>query len=169
MPCASLAYRTSFVLGSTFPLWRMPKMLLKLALLVAVAFATAPASAEDYPARNLTLVVPYPAVGSADSIGRMLAQSMSELLGHTVVVQNISGAGGMIGASRVAQAPPDGYQILLGSLGTQALNQTLYKAPLYDSIKEFEPVGLAVDVPLVLQVKNALPADQPLAVMEYLK
>jgi tripartite-type tricarboxylate transporter receptor subunit TctC len=144
-------------------------MLLKLALLVGAAVAATAASAQDYPARNMTLVVPYPAGGSADVIGRLLAYSMSELLGRTVVLQNVAGAGGMTGASRVAQAPPDGYQILLGSLGTQALNQTLYKAPLYDSMKDFEPVGLAVDVPIILQVKNSFPADNALAVIEYLK
>src|SRR5262245_463324 len=148
---------------------RMSKMLVRPALLVAVGLAAAAASAQDYPARNMTLVVPYPAGGSADSVGRLLAQSMYELLGHTVVVQNIAGAGGMTGASRVALASPDGYQILLGTLGTQALNQTLYKAPLYDSMRDFEPVGLAVDVPIILQVANGFPADEPLAVIEYLK
>jgi tripartite-type tricarboxylate transporter receptor subunit TctC len=147
----------------------MPKMLGKLALLVSVGFAAAAASAQDYPARNMTLVVPLVAGGSADVVGRLLAQSMSELLGRTIVVENVSGAGGMIGASRVAKAPPDGYQILLGTLGAQALSQTLYRAPLYDSIRDFEPVGLAVDVPMILQVKKGFPADKPLAVIEYLK
>jgi tripartite-type tricarboxylate transporter receptor subunit TctC len=148
----------------------MRKMMLgKLALLVAVGFAAAAASTRDYPARNMTLVVPLVAGGSADVVGRLLAQSMSELLGRTIVVENVSGAGGMIGAARVAKAPPDGYQILLGTLGAQALSQTLYRAPLYDSIKDFEPVGLAVDVPIILQVKNGFPADKPLAVIEYLK
>ena len=69
------------------------------------------------------------------------------------------GAGGMLGAARVAKATPDGYQILLGTVGTQAQNQTLYKTPLYDSTRDFEPVGLAVDVPIILQVKNDFPAD----------
>ena len=144
-------------------------MLVRLALLVAVGFAAAAASAQDYPARNMTLVVPFAAGGSADIVGRLLAQSMSELLGRTIVVENVSGAGGMIGAARVAKAPPDGYQILLGTVATQALSQTLYRAPLYDSIRDFEPVGLAVDVPIILQVKNGFPADKPLAVIEYLK
>ena len=144
-------------------------MLVRLALLVAVGFAAAAASAQDYPARNMTLVVPFAAGGSADIVGRLLAQSMSELLGRTIVVENVSGAGGMIGASRVAKAPPDGYQILLGTVATQALSQTLYRAPLYNSIRDFEPVGLAVDVPIILQVKNGFPADKPSAVIEYLK
>jgi tripartite-type tricarboxylate transporter receptor subunit TctC len=145
------------------------RMLVTPALLVAVGFAAAAASAQDYPARNMTLVVPLAAGGSADIVARLLAQSMSELLGRTIVVENVSGAGGMIGASRVAKAPPDGYQILLGTVGSQALSQTLYRAPLYDSRKDFEPVGLAVDVPIILQVKNGFPADKPSAVIEYLK
>jgi tripartite-type tricarboxylate transporter receptor subunit TctC len=140
-----------------------------LALFVATGLATAAASAQDYPARNVTLVVPLAAGGSADVVGRLLAQSMSELLGRTVVVENVSGAGGMIGAARVAKAPPDGHQILLGTVGSQALSQTLYKAPLYDSSKDFEPVGLAVSVPIVLQVRNGFPADTPSAVIEYLR
>jgi tripartite-type tricarboxylate transporter receptor subunit TctC len=148
---------------------RISKMRVKLALLVAVGFATAAASAQHYPARTMTLVVPYAAGGSADIVGRLLAQSMSEQIGRTIVVENVSSAGGMIGASRVAKAPPDGHQILLGTVGTQALNQTLYRAPLYDSTKDFDSVGLAVDVPIVLQVKNGFPADKPSAVIEYLK
>jgi tripartite-type tricarboxylate transporter receptor subunit TctC len=144
-------------------------MLVKLALLLAVGFAPAAASAQDYPARKMTLVIPLAAGGSADVVGRLLAQSMSELLGRTIVVENVSGAGGMIGASRVAKAPPDGGQILLGTVGSQALSQTLYRAPLYDSLKDFEPVGLAVSLPLVLQVKKGFPADKPSAVIEYLK
>src|SRR5215467_14474523 len=111
---------------------RIPKMLGKLALLVAVGLAAATASAQDYRARNMTLVVPYAAGGSADVVGRLLAESMSELLGRTIVLQNVSGASGMIGAARVAKAAPDGRQILLGTVGTQALNQTLYRTPLYD-------------------------------------
>jgi tripartite-type tricarboxylate transporter receptor subunit TctC len=147
----------------------IPKMLVKPALLVAAGLAGAAASAQDYPARNMTLVVPLAAGGSADIVGRLLAQSMSELLGRTIVVENVSGAGGMIGALRVAKEAPDGYQILLGTVGSQALSQTLYRAPLYDSLKDFEPVGLAVSVPLVLQVRNGFPADKPSAVIEYLK
>jgi tripartite-type tricarboxylate transporter receptor subunit TctC len=147
----------------------MPEMLVKPALLVAVCFAAAAASARDYPARTMTLVVPLAAGGAADIVGRLLAHSMSELLGRTIVIENVSGAGGMIGAARVAKAPPDGYQILLGTVGSQAVSQTLYKAPLYDSLKDFDPVGLAVSVPIILQVKNGFPADKPPAVIEYLK
>ena len=104
-----------------------------LALAVISALAALPAGAQDYPERNMTLVVPLAAGGSADIVGRLLAQSMSEILGRAMIVENVAGAGGMLGAARVAKAIPDGYQILLGTVRTQAQNQTLYKAPLYDS------------------------------------
>lgn len=124
-----------------------------------LAFAAAAASAQNYPSRSITMVVPLAAGGSADFVGRLLAQHMTENLGRPVVVENVSGAGGMIGASRVAKAAPDGYQILLGTVGTQAQNQTLYKQPLYDSTKDFEAIGLAVDVPLIMQVSNNFPGS----------
>jgi tripartite-type tricarboxylate transporter receptor subunit TctC len=139
-----------------------------LAFAVIGALAS-PATAQDYPARNLTLVVPLAAGGSADIVGRLLAQSMSEILGRTIIVENVAGAGGMLGAARVAKANPDGSQILLGTVGTQAQNQTLYKAPLYDSTRDFEPVGLAVDVPIILQVKNDFPADNMPDVIAHIK
>jgi tripartite-type tricarboxylate transporter receptor subunit TctC len=132
---------------------------MRLALAIIAALAASPLSAQDFPARNMTLVVPLAAGGSADIVGRLLAYSMSEILGRTMIVENVAGAGGMIGAARVAKASPDGYQILLGTVGTQAQNQTLYKTPLYDSTRDFQPVGLAVDVPIILQVKNGFPAD----------
>jgi tripartite-type tricarboxylate transporter receptor subunit TctC len=135
----------------------------------ALLVLASPAVAQDYPSRTITMVVPLGAGGSADIVGRTLAQSMSEILGRTIVVENVLGAGGMLGASRVAKAPPDGYQILLGTVGTQAQNQTLYKAPLYDATRDFEPVGLAVDVPIILQVKKDFPADNLADVIAYLK
>ena len=126
-------------------------------------------SAQEYPTRNITLVVPLAAGGSADVVGRLLAQTMSEYLGRTVIVENVAGAGGMVGASKVAKAAPDGYQILLGTVGTQAQNQTLYKAPLYDSTKDFDAVGLAVDVPIILQTKKDFPGDRLPDVIRHIK
>lgn len=144
---------------------------MKLARLFCAALLVlaSPALAQEYPSRTITLVVPLGAGGSADIVGRILAQSMSETLGRTIVVENVLGAGGMLGASRVAKAQPDGYQVLLGTVGTQAQNQTLYKAPLYDATRDFEPVGLAVDVPIILQVRKDFPADDLAGVIAYLK
>jgi tripartite-type tricarboxylate transporter receptor subunit TctC len=141
----------------------------RLILAIAATIASTAAGAQDYPARNITMVVPLAAGGSADVVGRLLAQSMSEQLGRTIIVENVVGAGGMVGASKVAKAAPDGYQVLLGTVGTQAQNQTLYKTPLYDSTRDFEPVGLAVDVPIILQTKKDFPADQLPDVISHIK
>ncbi len=138
-------------------------------LAAAMTIATTAASAQDYPTRNISMVVPLSAGGSADVVGRLLAQAMSESLGRAIVVENVSGAGGMLGASKIARAAPDGYQILLGTVGTQAQNQTLYKAPLYDSTKDFDAVGLAVDVPIILQAKKDFPGDRLSDVIAHVK
>lgn len=98
---------------------------------IALLLMIAPAAAQDWPTRPVTMVVPTPG-GAPDLLGRVVASRLAELLGQPVVVENVAGAGGMIGAARVARAPADGYQFLIGTLGTQAQNQALYKSPLYD-------------------------------------
>src|ERR1700694_4164124 len=100
-----------------------------------------PAPAEEWPTRPLTMVAPFAAGGSTDAIARIVADGLSSQLQQTVVVENIGGAGGMTGANRVAKAAPDGYQFVLG--GTfMALNQSLYKNPLYNLATDFAPVAL---------------------------
>ncbi len=102
-------------------------------VLLAAAFAAlvsaGHATAQDFPTRPVTMVIPFAAGGPQDTIGRVIAQRMSELLGQQVVVENVGGAGGMTGSKRVADAKPDGYTMVLGSVGTHAQNQTLYKRP----------------------------------------
>ena len=93
------------------------------------------------------MVVPFAAGGGADVMGRILAQRLSELLGQQVIVENVGGAGGMTGTNRVARAAPDGYQLALGSVGTHAYNQTLYKKPLYNAATDFAPVALIAETP----------------------
>ena len=127
-------------------------------LLNGLLAATVPAAAQDWPARPLTMVVPFAAGGGADVMGRILAQRLSELLGQQVIVENITGAGGMTGTNRVARAAPDGYALALGSVGTHAYNQTLYKKPLYDAATDFAPVGLIAETPQVLVTRKDLPA-----------
>src|SRR6266542_4913470 len=100
------------------------------------------ARAQDWPNRPMTMVVAYAAGGPVDTIARLFGQRLSEVLGQQVVVENIGGAGGMVGASRVAKAAPDGYQFLLGTSGTQALNQSIYENPLYNAATDFAPVAL---------------------------
>ena len=119
------------------------------------------AGAQDWPARPVTLVVPYAAGGPVDTIGRILAARLSEVLGQQVVVENAGGAGGMTGASRVAKAAPDGYTVLLSGSAVLAINQTLYKKPLYNAVTDFEQVALFADSARVLISRKDLPANTP--------
>jgi tripartite-type tricarboxylate transporter receptor subunit TctC len=107
----------------------------------------------------MTMVVAYAAGGPVDTIARLFAQRLSEVLGQQVIVENIGGAGGMVGASRVAKAAPDGYTFLFGGLANLAQNQTLYKQPLYNAATDFTPVGLVTDSPRVLITRKDFPAS----------
>jgi tripartite-type tricarboxylate transporter receptor subunit TctC len=117
------------------------------------------AAAQDWPARPVTLVVPFAAGGPVDVGGRILAQRLSEILGRQIVVENVGGAGGSTGASRVAKAAPDGYQVLLGNIATQAFSQSWHKKPPYDAVSDFAPVGLTVEQPRLLVVRKDLPVS----------
>src|SRR5271157_4074980 len=136
----------------------MPKMRLVAALAILLPL-TALARAQEWPTRPITMVVPFAAGGPTDVVGRIVAQRLGEILEQQVIVENVGGAGGMTGAQRVAVAKPDGYQVLLGTLGTQAYNQTLYKHPLYDATRDFAPVALVAEQPLVLVTRKDFPAD----------
>lgn len=134
----------------------MPRMLIAFALALTL---TTPAPAQEWPTRPMTMVVAYAAGGPVDTIARIFAQRLSEVLGQQVVVENIGGAGGMVGASRVAKATPDGYTFLFGGLANLAQNQTLYKQPLYNAATDFTPVGLVADSPRVLITRKDLPVS----------
>ncbi|MFL6947344.1 MAG: Bug family tripartite tricarboxylate transporter substrate binding protein [Xanthobacteraceae bacterium] len=127
-----------------------------LAIVSVLLGGHAGAGAQDWPARPVTLVVPFAAGGPVDVGGRILAQRLSEILGRQIVVENVGGAGGSTGASRVAKAPPDGYQVLLGNIATQAFSQSLHKKPPYDAVADFAPVGLTVEQPRLLVVRKDL-------------
>jgi tripartite-type tricarboxylate transporter receptor subunit TctC len=128
-----------------------------------------PAIAQDYPTRPVTMVVPFAAGGPIDVLGRMLAPALGEALGQPVVIENMSGGGGMPGSYRVAQAPPDGYQFVLGSIGTHTLSPLLSKNPLYNPASDFTPVILVAEIPLVLLVRKDLPAKDLQEFVVYLK
>jgi len=136
-------------------------MRLPIALAVAAVFATQilkPASAETWPSRPLTMLYPFSAGSAGDGVGRILASTLSDLLGQPVIFENVGGAGGMTGANRVAKAAPDGYEFMLG--GTfMVLNETIYRHPLYDAVKDFTPVALLVEQPTVLIARKSLPAN----------
>jgi tripartite-type tricarboxylate transporter receptor subunit TctC len=130
------------------------------ALFVVAALALpGGANAEDWPARPLTMVNPFAAGGPNDVLARLFAQRMGEILGQSIIIENIGGAGGMNGADRVAKAAPDGYTFLLGTVGTQAQNQTLFKKPAYNSTTDFAAVALMIEAPLVLVARKDMPAN----------
>jgi tripartite-type tricarboxylate transporter receptor subunit TctC len=115
------------------------------------------------------MINPFAAGGPNDVPGRLFAQRMGEVLGQSVIVENVGGAGGMTGADRVAKAQPDGYTFLQGTVGTQAQNQTLYKKPAYDSTRDFASVGLFLEAPLVLVVRKDLPVNSMKEFVAYAK
>jgi tripartite-type tricarboxylate transporter receptor subunit TctC len=126
------------------------------AVLVAAA---APATAQSWPTRPMTMTVPFAAGGASDVIARILAQGLRMELGQSVVVENVGGAGGMVGSSRVAKAAPDGYQMVLGNVGTHAQNQSLYKKSLYNAATDFAPVALVTNQSLILVARKDFPAN----------
>jgi tripartite-type tricarboxylate transporter receptor subunit TctC len=132
---------------------------LLLVLVAAMAVWPHATTAQNYPTRPIVMVVPYAAGGTFDVMGRIIAGRMGELLGQQVVVENTTGAGGIIGVNRVVNATPDGYTILLGSTGTHAYNQSIYKKRRYDAINDFTPVTLFSEQPMVLEVRKDLPAN----------
>jgi tripartite-type tricarboxylate transporter receptor subunit TctC len=139
------------------------------ALLVGELVWAQVACAQDWPSRPITMVVPFAAGGTTDLLGRVMAQHIGELLGQPVVVENVGGAGGMTGSLRVAQAPPDGSQVLFSGLGPLILSQTLYKKPRYNTVNDFVPVALIAEVPLVLVVRKDLPANNLQEFVAYAK
>jgi len=133
-----------------------------------IALATS-ANAQNFPDRPMTMVIPFAAGGPTDVLGRVIAGRMSEILGQQVIVENIGGAGGMTGSEHVAKAAPDGYQFVLGTVGTHAQGQTLYKHPLYNAATDFTPVILVAEVPIVLITRKDLPVNNFQEFVSYAK
>jgi len=128
------------------------------ALMLATMLAAVSAAAADYPARSVTLVVPYPPGGGVDAMARVVAAKLSEAMHAQFVVDNRSGAGGTIGTRAVAQAAPDGYTLLLGHTGTISINPSLYAHAGYDPRKDFAPIGLVASMPVALLANPSFPA-----------
>jgi tripartite-type tricarboxylate transporter receptor subunit TctC len=127
--------------------------------LLMLAGAHTGAAAQNFPSHPMVMVIPFAAGGPQDVLGRIIAQGMSETLGQQVIIENVGGAGGMTGSVRVAKATPDGYTMVLGSVGTHAQNQSLYKQPLYDAATDFTPVGLIAETPIALITRKDLPPN----------
>jgi tripartite-type tricarboxylate transporter receptor subunit TctC len=144
--------------------WRQRMTLISTSVVVSV-FTSQYATAQNWPTRPVTMVVPFAAGSASDTVGRILGARLSEVLGQQVIIENVSGAGGMTGVARVAKAPPDGYQFVLGGLDTFAQSQSLYKKPLYNALADFAPVLLMVEQPLVLVTRKDLP---PVTLQEFI-
>jgi tripartite-type tricarboxylate transporter receptor subunit TctC len=115
--------------------------------------------AQDWPTRPVTLIVPFAAGGPVDTMARIVAARVSELIGQQMIVENIGGAGGMTGAARAAKAAPDGYTLLLSGSAVLAINQTIYKKPLYNAVTDFEHVAMFSDSARVLITRKDLPPN----------
>ena len=140
-----------------------------LACLVILAIGMASALADGWPTRVVTLVIPFGPGSGTDIVGRILANRVSQALGQQMIVEDLGGAGGTIAVSRVAKATPDGYQIVLGAVDTFAQSQYLFKEPPSNTVVDFVPVGLAVEQPLLLVVRNDLPVANLKEFATYLK
>jgi tripartite-type tricarboxylate transporter receptor subunit TctC len=131
--------------------------------------SAASAVAQDWPARNITLIVPFAAGGGIDTNARLQALALGEVLKQTVVVENIGAAGGTVGTARAAKAAPDGYTLLIGNSGTHAYAATLYKSLPYDPVGDFEPVGMTTDSPRILVVRKDLAVNNLKEFISYAK
>jgi tripartite-type tricarboxylate transporter receptor subunit TctC len=137
------------------------------AALAALALG-APALAENFPSRPITIVVPFSAGGPSDAMARILAERMKVTLGEAVLIENVTGAGGSIGVGRAVRSPPDGYTISFGHLGTHVANGAIYKLG-YDLVADLDPVALLPSNPMIIVSKNAVPAKTLKELMEWLK
>ena len=128
-----------------------------LAALTAMLAFSGTASAQNFPSRPITIVVPFSAGGPSDAMARILAERMKTTLGESVLVENVTGAGGSIGVGRAVRSPPDGYTVSFGHLGTHVANGAIYKLG-YDLVTDLEPVALLPSNPMIIVSKNAVPA-----------
>jgi tripartite-type tricarboxylate transporter receptor subunit TctC len=143
------------------------KRLFKMTL-AALALASAGVAAQNYPSKPVTLVVPYSAGGPTDTVARSLGQAMTKPLGQPVVVENVGGAGGTVGAARVKNATPDGHTLLLHHIGMSTA-PALYRKLQFNPLTDFEPIGLIVDVPMTLIARSDFPAKDFKEAVSYLK
>lgn len=135
----------------------------------ALAALAAPTQAQTYPARPVTMIVPFAAGGPTDIIGRIVADHMSKTLGQQIVIENVVGAGGTTGATRAMRANPDGYTIIMGHMGTHAAAVALYPKLAYHPVKNFEPIGLAAGTPVLIVAKKDFPAKDLKEFVAYVK
>lgn len=141
---------------------------LLIGILAGLALSASAAEAQDYPARSITMIVPFAAGGPTDTVTRLIADAMGRDLGKQILVENVGGAGGTLGAARVAKAAPDGYTLLLHHIG-MATSDTLYRKLPYETLKSFEYVGLVTEVPMTLVARTDFPAKDFKDLVAYVK
>ena len=144
------------------------KTLMGVSAALAVSLLATSALGQTYPERTITMVVPFSAGGPTDTVTRLVAEAMSKDLGQQIVVENVGGAGGTLGAGRVASADPDGYTLLLHHIG-MATSATLYRKLAYDTLNAFEYVGLVTDVPMAIVARKDLEPTDLKGLIEYMK
>src|SRR5690606_7263147 len=146
------------------------RRLLKVGMAAALSLSLSPAFAQfSLPDQPITLVVPFAAGGATDVVSRLVTQRLSERMGRTVVVENVGGGGGAIGATKVAKAAPDGTTLLMGTIATHVINPLSFSSIGYDPRKDFKPVSLVVTVPNVLLVHSSVEADNVQELVDLLK
>ncbi|HEY1288461.1 MAG TPA: tripartite tricarboxylate transporter substrate-binding protein [Burkholderiales bacterium] len=138
----------------------------RLFLAVAAVLSCSAALAQSFPTKPVTIVVPFSAGGPTDTIARIMAERMTKSLGQTVLVEDITGAGGNIGVGRVVRAAPDGYMVSIGHIGPHVINGAMYQLP-YDLLKDLAPVGMFVTNPQIIVTKNALPSKDLKSLIAY--
>jgi tripartite-type tricarboxylate transporter receptor subunit TctC len=137
--------------------------------LVALSLGAATAGAQDYPARPITLIVPFAAGGPTDIVARIVGEHMSRTLGQQIVIENAVGAGGTTASTRAKRAAPDGYTIIMGHMGTHAASVALYPKLAYDPRTDFEPIGMAAGTPILILAKKDFPAKDLKEFATYVK
>jgi tripartite-type tricarboxylate transporter receptor subunit TctC len=137
--------------------------------LAALTLTAATAVAQDYPARPITLIVPFAAGGPTDIVARIVGEHMSRTLGQQIVIENTLGAGGTTASTRAKRAAPDGYTIIMGHMGTHAASVALYPKLAYDPRTDFEPIGMAAGTPILILAKKDFPAKDLKEFVAYVK
>jgi tripartite-type tricarboxylate transporter receptor subunit TctC len=135
----------------------------------AILAGTLPAGAQTYPTRPITMIIPFAAGGPTDVVARIVAEAMSKNLGQSVVIENVAGAGGTTGSSRLTQQQPDGYSIMIGHTGTHAASVALYPNLRYNPVSDFAPIGLVNTNAILITAKKALPANNLTEFVAWLK
>src|SRR6188474_2277935 len=146
----------------------MTKLLAAFGVTAALALSAYSASAQTYPERTITMVVPFAAGGPTDTVTRLVAESMSKDLGQQIIVENVGGAGGTLGATQVAKAPPDGYTLLLHHIGMSTA-PSLYPDLAFDPVKDFAPIGLVTSVPMTIIARKDFPPNTLEELIAYVK